>query len=70
MSERITMLKVKGIHCEGCAGKIEEALKAIQGVKEVDVDIGHGKVSVKHDTISADQDALKEAIRKAGYGVA
>ncbi len=69
MAERITVLKVGGIHCEGCAGNIERALRAIEGVKEVKVDMGHGKVSVKYDAESAIQDDLKDGIRKAGYVV-
>ncbi len=69
VAERITVLKVRGIHCEGCAGNIEGALRAIEGVKEVKVDIGHSKVSVKYDADSANQDEVKDGIRKAGYVV-
>ncbi len=69
MAERITVLKVMGIHCEGCSGNIEGALRVLEGVKEVKVDIGHGKVSVKYDAESANQDRLKDRIREAGYAV-
>jgi copper chaperone CopZ len=69
VDERFAVLKVRGIHCEGCAGNIEHALKAIHGVREVNVSVGNGKVSVTYDPASAKLDAMKEAIRNAGFSV-
>ncbi len=70
MDEKITMLRVDGIHCEGCAGNVEQAIRSVQGVKEINVDIEHGKVSVRYDADSTNQDHLRNAIRKIGYRVA
>ncbi len=69
MAEKLTMLKVGGIHCEGCGGNIERALRSIQGVKELRVDIKHVRVTVRYDTDSANQEVFKDAIRKIGYRV-
>lgn len=40
-------LKVQGIKCGGCENRIKNALKAIEGVKEVEADHTTGTVNIK-----------------------
>ena len=65
------VLPVRGMHCASCVLKVESALKALEGVREVGVDLPSrtvaisfvplpGRLEVKH---------LRRAIEKAGYDV-
>jgi Cu+-exporting ATPase len=68
---RRVVLPVRGMHCASCVLKVEKALKALDGVREVGVDLpsrtvavsfvaSPGRLEVKH---------LRRAIEKAGYDV-
>ncbi|WP_094606709.1 Copper-exporting P-type ATPase [Sporomusa silvacetica DSM 10669] len=35
-----TIVKVEGMSCNGCRGKVEKALQGIPGVTDVSVDLG------------------------------
>ncbi len=70
MVEKFAMLKVEGVHCEGCASNIQQALKSMESVKEVRVDVKRGNVTVRFDDESANMGHFKDAIHKAGYKVA
>lgn len=64
---------VEGMTCEGCAGKVRDALTATDGITGADIDVASGKVSVHLDG-SVDRGALEFAIDSAvfdaGYKVA
>ena len=60
-------LTVGGMVCENCAAKVENALNALGGVW-ASVDQGTGRAVVRAVT-PPDEDALREAVRKAGYAV-
>jgi P-type Cu+ transporter len=68
---RRVVLPVRGMHCASCVLKVETALKALDGVRDVGVDLpsrtvavsfvpSAGRLEVKH---------LRRAIEKAGYDV-
>ncbi len=68
---RRVVLPVRGMHCASCVLKVETALKRLDGVREVGVDLpsrtvaidfvpAPGRLEVKH---------LRRAIEKAGYDV-
>lgn len=44
-----TELKVDGMHCAGCAGSIERALKRVEGVRGVEVDRERKRAVIEHD---------------------
>ncbi|MRG90976.1 heavy-metal-associated domain-containing protein [Polyangium spumosum] len=62
-----TLLQVDGMSCPSCIRHINDALRGIDGVEEVDVKLGEGTVVVKHDPSSAPMSALVAALRDAGY---
>lgn len=62
-----TRFQVDGMSCSSCVRHIDDALRRIDGVEEVDVKLREGTVLVKHDPSSAPTNALVEAIRDAGY---
>lgn len=47
-------LKVAGMVCDGCSGRVLEALKAAPGVKEVTVDLEKGLAMLKIEAAKAD----------------
>jgi copper chaperone CopZ len=55
--------------CGGCASSVTEALKAIDGVREVNVSLAAGEATIQYDEKLASADQLKSAVRGAGYGV-
>lgn len=61
-------LNVKGMSCHHCKMAIKKAVGAIDGVKEVEVDIGGGKVTVKTSG-HVDKDSIVNAITELGYDV-
>ena len=61
-------LTVDGMHCQKCAARIDAALKSVNGVKKVSVDLEKKSVSViSREEIS--ESVLKEAIEKLGFKV-
>ncbi len=60
------ILKVEGMSCNHCKMAVEKALKGINGVENVQVNLDKKEVVV---TGSASRDHLAKAIKEAGYDV-
>jgi Cu+-exporting ATPase len=58
-------LPVEGMHCAGCAGRVERALAALPGVKEASVNLATRRATVEGESLNPA--ALREAVAKAGY---
>ena len=58
---------VEGIHCEKCKGNVEKALKSIEGVKKVNVDLKGNAVIKSKGNI--ENEVIKEKIEEAGFSV-
>lgn len=58
---------VEGIHCEKCKANVENALKSIEGVKKVKVDL-KGNASIKSKQ-EVSNEIIKEKIEEAGFSV-
>jgi copper chaperone len=63
------LLKVTGMTCGGCTGKVTQALKAITGVGDVNVSLSSGEATVQYDERRTSPEKLKVAVTGAGYGV-
>ncbi|HTN31517.1 MAG TPA: heavy metal-associated domain-containing protein [Pseudomonas sp.] len=57
-------LMVEGMTCGNCAKHVDEALRPLAGVQNVEVDLANGRVHVKGE---ADSAALIAALDDAGY---
>jgi copper chaperone CopZ len=55
---------VPAIHCDGCAGTIEEALEPVEGVESATVDLGAKTVRVRG---SAADSLVRKVLTAAGY---
>ncbi len=62
-----TVISVEGMHCVKCAAKVENALKALDGVKKAKVDLDKKSVSVVYDSAKVAVDAMKAAINAVGF---
>lgn len=63
------ILKVSGMTCGGCTSNVTRALKAINGVGDVNVSLAAGEATVQYDERLTSSDQLKLAVKGAGYGV-
>ncbi|MGN0075526.1 MAG: heavy-metal-associated domain-containing protein [Parafannyhessea sp.] len=61
-------LSITGMHCENCANKVAGALESAGGAW-ADVDFRHGSAHVFAKQ-PLDQQAMRAAVRRAGYRVA
>ncbi|KHL69002.1 MULTISPECIES: heavy-metal-associated domain-containing protein [Pseudomonas] len=57
-------LMVEGMTCGNCAKHVDEALRPLAGVQNVEVDLAGGRVRITGD---ADSAALIAALDDAGY---
>ncbi len=62
-----TAISVKSAVCETCVYKIETAVKNIDGVKLVSLDLGTHMAQVVFDKSKTDLPAIESAIMMAGY---
>ena len=60
-------LKVEGMMCMHCSGRVQKALEGVAGVKSVVVDLDKKTATVTGDTL--DDAALRAAVTDAGYEV-
>ncbi|GAB3796921.1 copper chaperone CopZ [Virgibacillus kimchii] len=62
-------LNVKGMSCGHCVSSVEGALKELNGVKNVQVSLENGKVTLDYDDNLINDDQITVAIEDAGYDV-
>ncbi len=62
-------LKVEGMTCNHCVMTVKRAVMSVEGVKEAEVSLAHGTVSIKAEE-GIDEENIKKAIEQAGYRVA
>ena len=60
-------LKIEGMTCAGCAGKVERALNAVPGVLQAQVDVMSGAAHVESIAGTLDDSALVQVVIAAGY---
>lgn len=61
------ILKVNGMTCGGCVGKVTQALKEVDGVTEVNVSLDAGEATVKFDEHLTSLQNLKSSVEHVGY---
>jgi len=64
---RTTGLRIEGMHCGSCVGRVERALAALPGVREASVNLANETARVAHVPGLAPVEALVQAIETAGY---
>jgi P-type Cu+ transporter len=64
--EQLVRVRIEGMTCAGCVGKVESALMAASGVREAEVSLT-GAMAVVHGQ-GIDLDDLVRAVRSKGFG--
>jgi copper chaperone CopZ len=65
----ITTLRITGMTCNGCVKHVDKALREVQGVTAVEVNLAAGTAKIVHEP-SAAPTALVAAVESAGYEAA
>ena len=66
---REDLIPIAGMTCGGCVASVNRVLKAVPGVKSVEVSLTPGQAKVTYDENAAPRAALEKAIRDAGFTV-
>ncbi|MFW5983784.1 MAG: heavy metal translocating P-type ATPase, partial [Halobacteria archaeon] len=69
VAEATDRFSVPGMDCPSCAGKVEKALRGVEGVETCDPRPATGTVVVTYDTETATRPDIVAAIEGAGYEV-
>lgn len=64
-----SVLKIVGMSCSHCEAAVADALKALDGVEAVEVDVAGGKATVSYRAGAVTEETLKKAVEEAGYEV-
>ncbi len=67
MSIRTETYPIEGMHCAGCVSQVEKALKKVDGVESVTVNLATETATVRHDPQAAALGWLEKAVEQAGY---
>ena len=68
MSDKLT-LNISGMTCNHCKMKVEKALKTLDGVQEVQINLEAGQAEVQYDAGKISESDLKTVVGSAGYEV-
>ncbi|RDI57214.1 heavy metal translocating P-type ATPase [Microvirga subterranea] len=60
-------IPVQGMTCASCVGRVEKAIRRIEGVTAANVNLATERASVSFGSADADPQAVVEAIRDVGY---
>ena len=61
-------LSIQGMTCASCVGRVEKALKKVDGVEQANVNLATEQAVVE-SSVPLDRAALVKAIERAGYDV-
>ncbi len=61
-----TTIRIEGMMCMKCAGRVKKALEALPQVTKAEADPNSG-TAVVASAVSVPEEVLKEAVESAGY---
>ena len=62
-----TVISVNGMHCNHCKARVENALKALKGVKKFQVSLENGSATVAYVAKKITPDTIASAITQSGF---
>jgi Cu+-exporting ATPase len=62
-------LPVEGMTCASCVARVEKAIKKIDGVKEVSVNLATEKATVEFEKSKVDVEKIANRVEDAGYKI-
>jgi Cu+-exporting ATPase len=61
------VLKVSGMSCASCVGKVEKTLKQVTGVLEANVNLATEKATINYDAAKVSTEELINTVKELGY---
>ena len=58
---------VEGMTCENCVRHVEQALKNLAGIEQLEVHLEQKEVVVKYDPTQVSYDTMASTLKEAGY---
>ena len=62
-------LKVEGMTCSCCVGKVEKSINQLNGVSSIEIDADKERVQVEFDNNTTTLEQIKGKIEEEGYKV-
>ncbi len=62
-------LKIDGMHCDGCAERIQTVVRKQAGVQEAEVSYAAGEARIRYNPHAVTESALAEVVERAGFRV-
>ena len=59
--------RISNMVCDGCAEKIDRALRSIVGVREIRANVPQKRIRVRYEPTKVDPEQLKNAVSQAGF---
>lgn len=66
-ASKTTKIRVEGLHCKMCSAAVTKALKATNGVEDVQVSFDKGEAVVKYDDQRVTEAKIREVINSTGF---
>ncbi len=60
---------IEGMHCAGCVSSVEKAIRQVEGVHQVSVNLATEQAVVEMDEKAVSTDDVEEMVEQAGYSV-
>lgn len=61
------VLKIEGMHCNGCSTRLERVLNNLEGVNKAKVELDKAEATIEFDETKISIEKIKEAIEDAGF---
>ncbi len=61
------IIKIDGMHCEGCENRIKNSLKEFDGIKDVQANYKTGEIIIKEENANIDE--VKELLEDLGFKI-
>lgn len=61
------VLKIEGMHCNGCSTRLERVLNNLEGVNKAKVELEKAEAKIEFDETKISIEKIKEAIEDAGF---
>ena len=59
--------RVPNMVCEGCAEKLDEALRSLAGVHQIRSNVAQKRIHVRYEPAKVRPEQLKDAVNRAGF---
>lgn len=69
MSTIAKKIPIQDMHCSSCEGRIEKAIRNVQGVKKVRASYAENMVYIEYDSDTCNTEEISKAIRNISYTI-